>query len=59
MLNDLIKTGLSEQEIADKVGTSQPTINRLRNRIHKTTSFDIGTGISRLYEEHCPGKQVA
>ena len=59
MLNELVSAGLTEQEIAEQVGTSQATINRLRNRVHKKTDFDIGNAIARLHSERCVPKQVA
>lgn len=52
-LEDIYKTGLSDYAIANRVGTSQPQINRIR-RGKQQTSYEIGEKIKTLAEEVCP-----
>jgi transcriptional regulator with XRE-family HTH domain len=42
---------MSDADIAEAVGLSQPTITRLRNGTHKTTSFEYGQAINKLAEK--------
>jgi hypothetical protein len=61
IIQQLINAGMKEREIADAlredgVEISIPTLNRIKNGIHRSTSFDIGMGLVRLYERRQPGK---
>lgn len=57
MLGDLVKTGLSQQEIAELVGTSQPTINRALKGTG--VRYDVGKNIERLHGERITVSQQA
>lgn len=50
MLQALIETGQTQQEIAAAVGVAQSTINRLANGVTGTTDFETGKKIQHLYE---------
>jgi hypothetical protein len=57
MILDIKKRGsLSEAEIATRVGCSQPTVTRLKNGVHHSTSYQIGLAIERLHREICSHK---
>jgi transcriptional regulator with XRE-family HTH domain len=43
----LIASGWTEQRIAAEAGTSQPTINRIKNGRHRA-SFDVGQALITL-----------
>lgn len=47
LIRDLLDTGLSEKEIAEKIGSTQPSINRIRNG-KQTPGFQTGTALLRL-----------
>lgn len=48
---DLIHSGLSEQEIADYVGTSQPSVNRIKLGKQGKSGVKYETGV-KLIELH-------
>jgi hypothetical protein len=53
LIERLTDTGMTEAEIAaaltsDGVSVSQATINRIKNGVHNSTSFEIGMGLVRL-----------
>lgn len=52
IIEEIIKTGMSEYEIASAVTTSQPTINRIRNK-KQNTSYELGQRIISLHKEKC------
>jgi len=45
----LVRAGWSESRIAKEVGTSQPTIHRVKHG-QKSVAFDIGLALVRLAE---------
>ncbi|KAB7767602.1 helix-turn-helix domain-containing protein [Xanthomonas maliensis] len=47
----LVRAGWSESRIAKEVGTSQPTIHRVKHG-QKSVAFDIGVALIRLAESH-------
>lgn len=50
-LRELIHTfKMTQQQIADEVGVSQPTISALYNGLRKSTSFETGQAIEKIYE---------
>lgn len=51
MLDDLKKHGLTDQEIGNRTGMSQPIITRLRNGGQRSTSFEKGKKIEALHME--------
>ena len=50
MIEDLIEEGLTEQQIGQRVGASQPTINRIK-RTNKNPKYDIGAAIVALHKQ--------
>ena len=46
--------GLTDHEIGSRVGVSQSVITRLRNGIHKSTSYERGLAINELARVECP-----
>lgn len=59
IVEELIKLPMTEGEIVDElrklgVETTQPTINRIKKGVHKTTMYDLGRGLETLYEQRCP-----
>jgi hypothetical protein len=53
LIERLIKSGMTEVAISDAlrdmdVEVTQATINRLKNGVHKSTSFEIGYGLLKL-----------
>lgn len=53
ILSDIYDSGLSDYEIAVRVDTSQPQINRIRNGKNKT-SYELGEKIMQLAIELRP-----
>lgn len=52
----LTKSGMTETEISDElkklgVDVTQATINRIKSGVHKSTKYEIGLGLVRLYEQ--------
>lgn len=45
------EANMSDAEIGEAIGVAQSIITRLRNGVHKTTSYDRGLAIARLAEE--------
>lgn len=50
---DLNSAGYSDGEIAKQAGTTQPTINRIKNLKHKNPGFSIGQAILDLKKRVC------
>ena len=53
IIEQLISAGMTQTAIAealraDGIEISQATINRLKQGVHKTTSFEVGIGLMRL-----------
>lgn len=60
LLTEISDKGKTDQEIAERIGVKQPTVTRLRNGVHKSTSFECGTAIAALHKELVlvdPGEQ--
>lgn len=47
----LSECGLTDREIGQRIGAPQSIVTRLRNGIHKNTTFDRGMKIVGLLEE--------
>ncbi len=52
----LMRRGFTEQDLVDAVNAfgvdcSQPTINRIKNGLIRTPSYDLGVCLVRLYEQ--------
>lgn len=52
IVSDLVSTGLTEKQIADLVGSSQSSINRLRHGKH-TPQWPLGDSLVKLHHERC------
>jgi len=50
MIKSLLKRGMTEQQIADKIGINQSTVNRLKNGQHHTLHFTPGMRLTKLYQ---------
>lgn len=51
MIESIIKAGYSEPEIAHLCDLSQPTINRIRNGIHRDPKTSTTQKIARIYRD--------
>lgn len=56
LIEQLLETDMTETEISDElkklgVEVTQATINRLKNGVHKTTSFEVGYGLMQLRKQ--------
>lgn len=51
LLEELRQAGLSDDEIGKRVAAPQSIITRLRNGVHKTTSYQRGMAIANLAEQ--------
>lgn len=51
LLREIHATGLTDEEIGSRIGTSQSIVYRLRTGVHKSTSFERGNRIQQLHEE--------
>ena len=52
LIPKLIESGLTQVQIAQECGCSQPNISDLQNGKIKNPSYDIGCGLVRLAEKH-------
>lgn len=51
LLQEIYATGLTDEEIGSRIGTSQSIVFRLRTGVHKSTSFERGNRIQQLHAE--------
>ena len=51
LLREIHATGLTDEEIGSRIGTSQSIVYRLRTGVHKSTSFERGNRIQQLHAE--------
>ncbi len=49
LLQEIYATGLTDEEIGSRIGTSQSIVFRLRTGVHKSTSFERGNRIQQLH----------
>lgn len=54
LVSELVASGLSEQEIAQRVGLSQASINRIKLNKQKKTAFDAVDRLRALHRERRP-----
>jgi predicted transcriptional regulator len=54
LIGDLQEAGLSQVEIAQKCGCSQPTINDLSTGKNKNPRYSIGDALRRLHAKRKP-----
>lgn len=53
LIEDLVKAGLTEQEIAAAIGRNQSSVNRMR-RGKQRTDYETGLKLEKLHRERCP-----
>jgi hypothetical protein len=51
LLREIHATGMTDEEIGSRIGTSQSIVFRLRTGVHKSTSFERGNRIQQLHTE--------
>lgn len=57
---DLLESGLSQRELAELVGTSQPHICDLRaGKRGKRIGYELGKRIDQLHANRCGGASLA
>lgn len=56
IVSELVATGLTEKQIADLVGSSQSSINRLRHNRHEPR-FGLGDSLVKLHAERCQAQR--
>jgi transcriptional regulator with XRE-family HTH domain len=56
IVEKLIQSGMTESEIAAKVGSSQPSINRIRRGKQKNVGYSLGDALLTLLAERCPDR---
>jgi predicted transcriptional regulator len=56
----LVKDGLTELEIGERVGVSQPTINRIKRGCYdgRRVSWDVGQALISLRDERRTGGNI-
>jgi hypothetical protein len=54
VVEKLIQSGLTESVIAAMVGSSQPSINRIRRGKQKNVGYMLGDALLKLLKERCP-----
>jgi transcriptional regulator with XRE-family HTH domain len=52
----IAEAGWSERTLAEKLGVSQPTVNRMRRGVQQTTSFEVGDRLRNLYVGECAAR---
>lgn len=55
----LLKSGLTQEQIADESGLSQTTISRLYTGKQQDTNLSDGMRLIALYERSCRKKRIA
>ena len=53
LIQELIDTGLSEAEIGDRIGLSQPQVHRLKTGEAKEPKWSVGERLIALHKEKC------
>jgi hypothetical protein len=51
ILQELSDSGLTDQQIGDRIEAAQSIVTRLRNGLHSSTSFERGQKIMALHKE--------
>lgn len=57
LIEDLLEEGLKEQEIASRVNTTQPTVNRLKRGHIGSPRHALGQALIDLHTEVCKPKR--
>ncbi len=50
IIQDLIDSGMSELEIANSIGITQPSLNALKSGKSKSTRYEIGDKLVSLWK---------
>lgn len=50
IIQEIIDAGWTERAIAKEAGVEQPTINRLKKGIRKSTSYETGEKLKKLHD---------
>lgn len=50
--------GLTEKQIGDCVGRSQPEIHRIKRGQRRRVPYEVGTALISLYTERLPGSPL-
>lgn len=50
-LQEIYDTGLTDQQIGERIGAAQSIVTRLRNGDHSSTSFERGQKIMELHKK--------
>ena len=59
LITDLCAYGLTQAEIAEKVGLKQPTISNLKTGALTSIAWEAGQAIVKLHKRHCPPSKLA
>lgn len=57
IIEDLIARGMTEKQIGDRIGCSQPSVNRIRNG-KQSPGYEVGAKLVELRDE-TPAAQAA
>lgn len=49
-LQEIYETGLTDQQIGERIGAAQSIVTRLRNGDHSSTSYERGQKIMQLHK---------
>jgi predicted transcriptional regulator len=55
----LVSADWTETRIAEAVGSTQPTINRIKTGKQRTCAFELGVALATLASVHAPRKGKA
>lgn len=58
LIEDLIQAGLTEQQIGERIGRSQPSVNRMRNGKQRP-DYEAGARLVDLHRDLCEGRAAA
>lgn len=59
MVAALYEAGMTDKVIAEKTGSTQATITRIRNGVHSEPKHKTWAAINQFYLEHCAALAVA
>ncbi len=53
LIDELIASGMTEAQIAEKIGRSQPSVNRMRTK-GQVPDYFVGSRLVDLHQRTCP-----
>jgi transcriptional regulator with XRE-family HTH domain len=53
IIDQIVEAGMTEREIAERCGCTQPTVNRLRSGVTKEPGYSIGKHLMELAGKQC------